>query len=244
MSTTPNYGWPLIATNQASPEITHNQAMIEIDDALGGMLITAMTDADYTLNVAAVPSEAGHLIYKFTGAITADRNIIVPENKKLYAVWNNTTSPYNLVIKMSTGSGVTVAYSSTSSYTLVYCDGTNVVLVGLEGPTGPTGPAGSYADPAVNNQAGNYLAVLSDDGNIIVMEDASACTVTVDYGEFPIGAVLTIIQLGTGQVTLVNGSSSIQTFYTPSSYTSRTQYSTISLTQIAGSIWLAAGDLT
>jgi hypothetical protein len=28
---TVNYGWPLLATNQASPEVTHNAALVDID---------------------------------------------------------------------------------------------------------------------------------------------------------------------------------------------------------------------
>jgi hypothetical protein len=179
MSVTPNYGWPLIATNQASPEITHNDAMVEIDDALGGLFSHVMTDADYTLNVASVPSEAGHLVYEFTGAITADRNIIVPSNKKLYAVWNNVTSPYNLVVKTLAGTGVTIPYSATASYTMVYSDSVDVVLIGMTGPTGPTGAAG-----------GGMTNPMTTQGDIIY-EDASLGPAALPIGT-P-GQVLTVV---------------------------------------------------
>lgn len=242
MSVTPNYGWPLVATNQASPEVTHNAAMVEIDDALGGLFSHAMSDADYTLNTAAVPSEAGHLIYKFTGTLTANRNIIVPSNKKLYVVWNNTTTPHTLTVKMATGTGVSISYSATASYTMVYCDGTDVVLVGM---AGPQGDPGSYADPTINAQTGsNYDALLGDDGNVVTMNYGSACTFTLNSGVFPVGATLTIIQLGAGQVTLVNGNPSVLVIHTPSSLTARAQYSTVSLVQVASAVWVAAGDLT
>src|SRR5271166_3128163 len=153
MPTTPNYDWPLIATNQASPEVTHNDAITLIDAALGSLLVKAMTDADYTLNVSAVPSEASGLVFQFTGTLTANRNIIVPNLKKLYVVWNNTTTPYVLTVKMATGTGVDIPYSATTDYAMVYCDGTNVVQVGITGAAGAagaTGATGSYADPTVS----------------------------------------------------------------------------------------------
>ncbi|MFZ0797984.1 MAG: hypothetical protein WCA13_14370 [Terriglobales bacterium] len=112
MSTTPNFNWPLIATNQASPEVTHNAAMELIDAAWGGLFSKVLSDADYTLNTAAVPSEAADLFYEFTGTLTANRNIIVPANKKAYAVWNNATSPYTLTIKTASGTGVAIPYSA------------------------------------------------------------------------------------------------------------------------------------
>jgi hypothetical protein len=92
-----------------------------------------MSDANYTLNLSASPNEAlGYPAYVFTGTLTADRNIIVPTNKKLYLVVNNTTGGHNLVIKTSGGTGVTVAVAS-GPYTPCYCDGTNVVAVGAAG---------------------------------------------------------------------------------------------------------------
>ncbi len=142
MSTTPNYGWPLLATNQASPEVTHNDAITDIDLAFGGLFTKAMSDADYTLDVSAVPSEASYLTYNFTGTLTADRNIIVPTNKKLYSVWNNTTTPHNLTVKTSGGSGVAVPFSASAAYVLLYCDGTNVVSIGTQSGGG----SGALAD--------------------------------------------------------------------------------------------------
>ncbi len=235
MSTTPNYGWPLLATNQASPEVTHNAAITDIDQAFGSLLVTAMTDADYTLNLAAVPSEASYLVYQFTGTLTANRNIIVPANKKLYVVWNNATSPYNLTVKTSGGTGVAVPYGATAQYVLLYCDGTNVVFIGITQSEGAS----------VNAQISNYVAVLSDNNNVVSQAVAGACTFTVPNNSsvaFPIGATLSVMQAGTGQITLtpVVG----VTINTASSLTTRAQWSIISLVKISTNVWVAAGDLT
>ena len=248
MSVTPNYGWPLIATNQSSPEVTHNAAMVDIDAALGSILQVILPDSDYTLNLAAVPSEASYLVYHFVTnpsiGLSADRSVIVPVNKKLYVVWNNTTAPHNITVKTASGSGIVIPYSATASYVMVYCDGTNVVLVGIAGATGATG---AYVRPTVNLQtAANYNAMLSDDGNVVTMDYATACTFTVPSSgtvAFSIGATITFIQKGAGQVT-VSFNASLVTVNTPSSFTTRSHWSTVSLIQIATDVWVAAGDLT
>jgi hypothetical protein len=120
-----------IAANQSSKEITANAAFDDLDLALTNKLTHAMTDADYTL---ADPSEARqNLVFVFTGAITANRNIILPAAKKLYVVSNQTTGGHNLVFKaLIVGSPPTFGVSisvSPSAYTVLYCDGTDVIAL-------------------------------------------------------------------------------------------------------------------
>jgi hypothetical protein len=103
----------------------------------------------------------------------------------------------------------------------------------------------SVIPPAINNQGGGlYTAALSDAQNIVNMTDGSPCmfqipaTATV---AFPIGTILTVIQAG-GQVTVTPAAG--VTLHTPSSFTSRTPYSTISITETAANTWVMGGDLT
>ena len=98
----------------------------------------------------------------------------------------------------------------------------------------------------VNPQTGmNYNAVLADDHATVTMAYSSGgCTFTVEPGIFAVGAKLTVVQLGTGQVTLVNGNPSVLTIDTPRSLTTRARYSTVCLTQVAAGVWVASGDLT
>ena len=58
------------------------------------------------------------------GALTANRNLIVPSVNKFYAVRNATAGGFSVTVKTSAGSGVTLANGFTQ---LMYCDGTNVV---------------------------------------------------------------------------------------------------------------------
>jgi hypothetical protein len=99
--------------------------------------------------------------------------------------------------------------------------------------------------PTVNNQTANYVAVLGDANNIVTMSTAGADTFTVPPNAsvaFPIGTTLTVIQLGAGQVTLTAGAG--VTFQTPSSATTRAQYSTVAMIKILTDTWILSGDLT
>ena len=98
---------------------------------------------------------------------------------------------------------------------------------------------------SVNAQTAGYTAVLGDGGNIITMDNASANNFTVPPNSavaFAVGATLTVVQKGAGQTTLVPGSG--VTINTPSSLTTRAQWSTVALIKLATDTWVATGDLT
>jgi hypothetical protein len=103
----------------------------------------------------------------------------------------------------------------------------------------------SALDTTVNTQNVSYIAALTDNTNVVSMNVGSACTFTVPPNSsvaFPVGAILTVTQFGTGQVTITPGAG--VTINTPSSLTTRTQYSTVAVTQVAANVWIASGDLT
>lgn len=105
--------------------------------------------------------------------------------------------------------------------------------------------AGDVVAPTVNAQTADYIAALGDANNIVTMTVAGANTFTVPPNAsvaFPIGTTLTVIQLGAGQVTLTAGAG--VTFQTPSSATTRAQYSTVAMIKILTDTWILAGDLT
>jgi hypothetical protein len=98
---------------------------------------------------------------------------------------------------------------------------------------------------AVNTKTSSYTAVLTDENNLVVMNVATANTFTVPPNSsvaFPVGTTLTVIQEGAGQVTLTPGAG--VTINNPSSLTTRIQYSTVAVVQIAANVWIAGGDLT
>lgn len=125
MTTTTNLAVTKIEASQAQKEVTANQGFDVFDAALGELAII-LSDANYTLSTATVPQEWQYGILKFTGTLTAGRNIVVPTNKKSYVIYNATTGGYALTIKTSAGTGVAVSAGATA---WVRSDGTNVVAI-------------------------------------------------------------------------------------------------------------------
>lgn len=115
-----------IEVAQASKEVTANEAF-DIFDAAFGEKTIAMSDANYTLSTVTQPKEFVWGVLKFTGTLTALRNIVVPLNKKPYTIVNATTGGFGLLVKTASGSGVTVGNGDTVD---VRCDGTNVIAKG------------------------------------------------------------------------------------------------------------------
>lgn len=69
-------------------------------------------------------TELDRIAYNFTGLLTGDRSIIVPDTVQQYWVSNQTTGAYTLTTKTSAGTGVVVAAGSRN---ILYSDGVNVV---------------------------------------------------------------------------------------------------------------------
>jgi hypothetical protein len=83
-------------------------------------VISIAGTGDYTLS----GSELNRIVYKFTGALTGNRNVIVPATVQQYWVDNSTTGSYTLTVKTSAGTGVAVTQGARGIY---YCNGTDVV---------------------------------------------------------------------------------------------------------------------
>lgn len=81
----------------------------------------AVTTADVTLTA----NQARCRYITVTGAMTADRALIVPNNGE-YIIFNNTTGGFVLTVKTAAGTGIAVAATKRA---LLYADGTNVVRI-------------------------------------------------------------------------------------------------------------------
>jgi hypothetical protein len=80
-------------------------------------------------------SELNRIAYRFTGALTGNRVIIVPATVQQYWVDNQTTGAYTLTITPS-GGGIGVAVAQ-GSRAILYCDGTNVLNATTQGLSVP-----------------------------------------------------------------------------------------------------------
>jgi hypothetical protein len=97
----------------------------------------------------------------------------------------------------------------------------------------------------INNQTASYTFVLADAGKMIVVNSASAATLTVPLDSttnFSIGTQILVTQIGAGQVN-VSGTSGV-TVIGKNGINTSGPYAIISLIKIAANNWIVAGDAT
>lgn len=81
-----------------------------LEQAISGYVTQAITDgADTTITIPnGATGVARNMFIEMTGALTAARNLVVPANKKLYFIYNNTTGGFAVTVKVSGQTGVSV----------------------------------------------------------------------------------------------------------------------------------------
>lgn len=97
-----------------------------LEQAVVGYTTQAITDgADTVLTIAnGASSVARNYVLQLTGALTANRNLIVPAIQKPYIISNATTGGFSVTVKVSGQTGVTVANGKRA---LVYNNGTDII---------------------------------------------------------------------------------------------------------------------
>lgn len=120
-----------------------------IEQAISGYTTQAITDGVDT--VITIPNGATgvarNMYLELTGTLTAARNLIVPTNKKLYFIYNNTTGGYAVTVKVSGQTGVSVP------------NGSKVILV-----SNGTDVVSATTSPAISVATANGLAGTSTSG--------------------------------------------------------------------------------
>jgi len=81
-----------------------------IEQAISGYVTQAITDgADTVITIPnGATGTARNMAIECTGTLTAARNLLVPANKKLYLIYNNTSGGYAVTVKVSGQTGVSV----------------------------------------------------------------------------------------------------------------------------------------
>jgi hypothetical protein len=89
----------------------------------GGAQTTALVMTDATL------SNARNAVIKFTGTITGNQIVTIPDGiEKVYTIYNGTTGAFTVQFKTVSGTGPTFSTTNKGAL-LVYSDGTNIVNV-------------------------------------------------------------------------------------------------------------------
>lgn len=139
-----------ITEAQDDKEVTANDAHDGLDRALTD-LVTLAGDNNHTLTTP--PSEvaptAMGMKYRKTGTLTAQRDVIVPTNAKLY-VFENASTGFSVRWKTSAQS-TNIPVILPGAFALLYCDGTNVEEIVLSAvvPDTVVQPGGVTQGPVV-----------------------------------------------------------------------------------------------
>jgi ethanolamine ammonia-lyase large subunit len=113
---------------------------------------------------------------------------------------------------------------------------------GIQGAEGPAG------DPklTINQQTASYTAVLADAAKLVEISSSSATTFSIPTDasvDFPVGTQISILQTGTGQVTIAAVTSGTTTVNATPGLKLRAQWSAATLIKRAANLWVVTGDL-
>ena len=124
-------------------QTTNTNIGVLLEQAISGYATQAITDAavDTTLAMTqGATATARNMYIELTGSLSATRNLVVPNNKKLYFIWNNTTGGFPVTVKVSGGSGVSVP---STFRTIVVCNGVDIYPATTSAATGVTQVGGT-----------------------------------------------------------------------------------------------------
>lgn len=99
-----------------------------IEQAISGYVTQTVSDDPASPTTLTIPNGASgvarNMTIELTGALTAARNVIVPANKKLYFIYNNTTGGYAVTVKVAGQTGVSVTNGAKA---ILVSNGTDIV---------------------------------------------------------------------------------------------------------------------
>lgn len=75
-------------------------------------------------DITETSAQAQNIIQQFTGILTGNINVIMPNSAQIYFLYNDTSGAFTLTVKTSAGSGIAI---DQGTHSIVYCDGTNIV---------------------------------------------------------------------------------------------------------------------
>lgn len=207
----------------------------------------------------ATPANSISLATVYVGAAVTQINSGDITDTRVTATTNLPTGDLTEILA---GTGISVT-SGTGPIPTVAIDSTVVTLAGTQTLTNktltsPTINTATISTPTITGGAWNiginaqtgttYTTVLADNGKLVTLSNASSIAVTIPLNSsvtYPVGAQITMGQIGAGQVTVsgASGVTVVSTGATAAQPKTRAQYSTLTAIQTSTDNWLVVGDI-
>jgi hypothetical protein len=175
-----------------------------LEQAITGVQSITMSNADVTLtNLNGASDQARNAVLVVGGTNAAIKSIIAPAVNKLYVVVNNTIGGFDIVIKTSTSTGVTIPNGTTA---FVYCDGTEFYIA---------------VPPSSSSAVANTLVLRDGDGDF-----STHAVLTVDLGV----TGNTILGDTSGDAAIINATATINSLTASSAVATNASKNLVSVT--------------
>jgi len=233
-----NLALELMATGEQAGtwgNITNTNLGTLIEQAISGYVTQAITDgADTTITIPDGSTGVARNMYiECTGTLTANRNLVVPANKKLYFIYNNTSGGYDVTVKVSGQTGIAVPNGEKR---ILVSDGTDIV----EATSYLTSSVSSLSLTTLAATSANITTLAATSANITTLTATSANITNLSATSLTLTNALGVAEGGTGvDSTPTNGQLLIGNG-TGFALSTLTAGSNITITNNAGSITLAS----
>ena len=167
-----------------------------IEQAISGYVTQAITDGSGANTTITIPNGATgvarNMVIEMTGALTfSTTSLIVPANKKLYFIFNNTTGGFAVTVKVSGQTGVLVP---NGKKVILTSNGTDIVeahtaIVGNATMGGTLGITGTTTAAAINASGTVAMAGAATVGTTLGVTGATTLSSTLGVtGNITVGA--------------------------------------------------------
>jgi len=225
-----------------------------VQQAIAGYEAVSIAGGVQTTNLAMTPetiSNARNAVIKFTGTITGNQTVTIPNGiEKTYILENGTTGSFTVAFKTVSGTGVTFA-TTDKGFKYVFSDGTNVNDIALASPPGGSDKQLQFNDSDAFGgiTMGTTGQVLTTDGTTASFGDISGgaswqAVITADPANAVIGSGYFCNTTGGAFTVTLPTSAAIGDFISFIDYAGTFDTNNLTIARNSHNIQGAAADLT